>query len=116
VISTYGTNAPVDGLGKRVTDWVSCLADSDRLHHTRVPQLTRAQQTVKLARRLVLVGLDTTHEPRVALAKCRHEGVERRLELPAQSLALLLALLTEINLLLEEPLEVTARRHEKKRV
>ena len=37
----------VDELAELVSDWITGATDADRLHHTRVTQLTAAQLTIK---------------------------------------------------------------------
>ena len=57
----------------------------DGLHHPRVPQLPRAQLSVKHERCLFLVWLHTPHEERLALTQSRHQGIQRSLELQTES-------------------------------
>ena len=57
----------------------------DGFHHASVSQLSGAKFSVKGERLLELVGFDTPHKEGLALAQCRHEGVQGALELETKS-------------------------------
>ena len=64
----------------------------DGLHHTRVPELSGTELTVKHKSLLVLVRFDTAHKERLALAEGVHERVKGAFELHSKSGGLLACL------------------------
>ena len=66
-------------------DGVSSPADPDRLHHSRVPQLSTAEVSVEHHWLLELVRLDASDEEGIALTEGGHQHLKTPLELRGQS-------------------------------
>ena len=70
----------LDELAELHAHRVAHLADADRLQHAGVAQLFQHDGQIEAHRRLVVVGLDAAHEPRVALGHGLEQRVQRVVE------------------------------------